>query len=125
MPARLFYKERGSGVGKAVPVTEKSGYGYDAGKLLQAVRGGCTPTIEGEYLADKGKHYPEKDPSLFGETEDVGDCGKRMGFTALAIGDRVGHESEKITYRSGRMADRLNMERIGNEKKEGLLWRYR
>ena len=23
-----------------------------------------------------------------------------MGFTALAIGDRVGHESEKITYRS-------------------------
>lgn len=22
-----------------------------------------------------------------------------MGFTALAIGDRVGHESEKITYR--------------------------
>ena len=42
-----------------------------------------------------------------------------MGFTALAIGDRVGHESEKITYRYAHlfpskqteMADRLNVER--------------
>ena len=46
-----------------------------------------------------------------------------MGFTALAIGDRVGHESEKITYRYAHlfpsrqteMADRLNIEREGKE----------
>jgi hypothetical protein len=46
-----------------------------------------------------------------------------MGFTALAIGDRVGHESEKITYRyahlfptkQAEMADRLNFERMGIE----------
>lgn len=46
-----------------------------------------------------------------------------MGFTALAIGDRVGHESEKITYRYAHlfpsrqteMADRLNIERVGKE----------
>lgn len=46
-----------------------------------------------------------------------------MGFTALAIGDRVGHESEKITYRYAHlfpsrqteMADRLNIERAGKE----------
>ena len=46
-----------------------------------------------------------------------------MGFTALAIGDRVGHESEKITYRyahlfptkRAEMADRLNFERMGIE----------
>ncbi len=42
-----------------------------------------------------------------------------MGFTALAIGDRVGHESEDITYhyahlfptRQKEMAQKLNMER--------------
>lgn len=47
-----------------------------------------------------------------------------MGFTALAIGDRVGHESEKITYRYAHlfpsrqteMADRLNIERTGKEE---------
>ena len=50
-----------------------------------------------------------------------------MGFTALAIGDRVGHESEKITYRYAHlfpskqteMADRLNVERTGNGTEEG------
>ena len=39
-----------------------------------------------------------------------------MGFSALAIGERVGHEAEKITYRYAHlfptvqteMADRLN-----------------
>lgn len=49
-----------------------------------------------------------------------------MGFTALAIGDRVGHESEKITYRYAHlfpskqieMANRLDFERMGNEKDE-------
>ena len=42
-----------------------------------------------------------------------------MGFTALAIGNRVGHEAEKITYRYAHlfpsvqteMANRLDMER--------------
>ena len=46
-----------------------------------------------------------------------------MGFTALAIGDRVGHESEKITYRYAHlfpsrqteMADRLDFERISDD----------
>ncbi len=45
-----------------------------------------------------------------------------MGFTALAIGDRVGHESEKITYRYAHlfpsrqteMADRLDFERTSD-----------
>ena len=54
-----------------------------------------------------------------------------MGFTALAIGDRVGHESEKITYRYAHlfpskqteMADRLNFERTGNEEGEEELCR--
>jgi hypothetical protein len=49
-----------------------------------------------------------------------------MGFTALAIGDRVGHESEKITYRyahlfptrQSEMADRLNFERTGGSTPE-------
>ena len=44
-----------------------------------------------------------------------------MGFTALAIADRVGHESIDITYRYAHlfptrqteMADRLDMERKG------------
>ena len=44
-----------------------------------------------------------------------------MGFTALAIADRVGHESIDITYRyahlfptrQAEMADKLNMERKG------------
>lgn len=46
-----------------------------------------------------------------------------MGFTALAISDRVGHESEKITYRyahlfpskQAELAERLNFERTGGE----------
>ncbi len=46
-----------------------------------------------------------------------------MGFTALAIGDRVGHESEKITYRyahlfpsrQSEMADRLDFERTSDD----------
>ena len=50
-----------------------------------------------------------------------------MGFTALAIGDRVGHESEKITYRYAHlfpskqteMADKLNIERIRSETEKG------
>ena len=45
-----------------------------------------------------------------------------MGFTALAIADRVGHESIDITYRYAHlfptrqteMADRLDMERKTN-----------
>jgi len=45
-----------------------------------------------------------------------------MGFSALAIADRVGHESIDITYRyahlfptkQSEMADRLNDERGGN-----------
>ena len=49
-----------------------------------------------------------------------------MGFSALAIGERVGHEAEKITYRyahlfptvQAEMAEQLNMERNG--KKEGV-----
>ena len=46
-----------------------------------------------------------------------------MGFTALAIGNRVGHEAEKITYRYAHlfptvqteMANKLDMERIEKE----------
>ena len=46
-----------------------------------------------------------------------------MGFSALAIGERVGHEAEKITYRYAHlfptvqteMANRLNDARIWNE----------
>lgn len=46
-----------------------------------------------------------------------------MGFTALAIGDRVGHEAEKITYRYAHlfptvqteMANKLDMERMEKE----------
>jgi len=46
-----------------------------------------------------------------------------MGFTALAIGKRVGHTSEKITERYSHlfpnrqeeMADRLNLEKIEDE----------
>ena len=42
-----------------------------------------------------------------------------MGFSAVAIADRVGHESEEITYtyahmfpsKQTEMADKLNMER--------------
>jgi len=44
-----------------------------------------------------------------------------MGFTAIAIADRVGHESIDITYnyahlfplRQSEMADRLDVEREG------------
>ncbi len=46
----------------------------------------------------------------------------------MAIGDRVGHESEKITYRyahlfptkQAEMADRLNFERMGIENVVGI-----
>ena len=46
-----------------------------------------------------------------------------MGFTALAIGNRVGHEAEKITYRYAHlfptvqteMANKLDMERMEKE----------
>jgi integrase len=49
-----------------------------------------------------------------------------MGFSALAIGERVGHEAEKITYRYAHlfptvqteMADRLNDARVLDEKKD-------
>ena len=48
-----------------------------------------------------------------------------MGFTALAIADRVGHESIDITYRYAHlfpskqteMADRLDLERLDMQKK--------
>ena len=44
-----------------------------------------------------------------------------MGFSAVAIAERVGHESIEITYRYAHlfpskqveMADKLNMERMG------------
>ncbi len=47
-----------------------------------------------------------------------------MGFSALAIADRVGHESVDITYRYAHlfpskqteMADRLDIERLKIEK---------
>ena len=46
-----------------------------------------------------------------------------MGFTAVAIADRVGHEREKITYRYAHllpseqdaMVERLNQERMGEK----------
>ena len=46
-----------------------------------------------------------------------------MGFSALAIGKRVGHETEKITYRYAHllpseqdaMVERLNQERMGEK----------
>ena len=50
------------------------------------------------------------------------------GFTALAIGKRVGHSGEKITYRyahlfpskQDEMADRLDMERKEEGEKEDV-----
>ena len=50
-----------------------------------------------------------------------------MGFTVLAIGERVGHEAEKITYRYAHlfptvqteMAEKLNMERMTEEENYG------
>ena len=50
-----------------------------------------------------------------------------MGFSALAIGERVGHETEKITYRYAHlfptvqteMAERLDVERMGKEDMNG------
>lgn len=49
-----------------------------------------------------------------------------MGFSALAIAQRVGHESIDITYRYAHlfptkqteMADRLDIERMGKEGKQ-------
>ncbi len=46
-----------------------------------------------------------------------------MGFSALAIGKRVGHETEKITYRyahlfptvQNEMAEKLEIERMTKE----------
>ena len=46
-----------------------------------------------------------------------------MGFSALAIGNRVGHETEKITYRyehlfptvQNEMAEKLEIERMSKE----------
>lgn len=46
-----------------------------------------------------------------------------MGFSALAIGNRVGHETEKITYRyahlfptvQNEMAEKLEVERMTKE----------
>ena len=46
-----------------------------------------------------------------------------MGFSVLAIGERMGHEAEKITYRYAHlfptvqteMAERLEMERMTKE----------
>lgn len=50
-----------------------------------------------------------------------------MGFTVLAIGERVGHEAEKITYRYAHlfptvqteMAQKLDMERMIEEENYG------
>lgn len=50
-----------------------------------------------------------------------------IGFSVLAIGERVGHEAEKITYRYAHlfptvqteMAEKLDMERITKEDKNG------
>ena len=49
-----------------------------------------------------------------------------MGFTALAIGNRVGHEAEKITYRYAHlfptvqteMANKLDVERMEKEDED-------
>lgn len=54
-----------------------------------------------------------------------------MGFSALAIAERVGHESIDITYRYAHlfptkqteMADRLDMERLENPMVEGEIYR--
>lgn len=50
-----------------------------------------------------------------------------MGFSVLAIGQRVGHEAEKITYRYAHlfptvqteMAEKLEVERMGKENEDG------
>lgn len=50
-----------------------------------------------------------------------------MGFSVLAIGERVGHEAEKITYRYAKlfpsvqteMAEKLDMERTSVEDWNG------
>lgn len=50
-----------------------------------------------------------------------------MGFTVLAIGERMGHEAEKITYRYAHlfptvqteMAQKLDMERMIEEENYG------
>ena len=50
-----------------------------------------------------------------------------MGFSVLAIGDRMGHEAEKITYRYAHlfptvqteMAEKLEMERMTKEDANG------
>mgnify|MGYP004535451923 FL=1 len=50
-----------------------------------------------------------------------------MGFSVLAIGERVGHEAEKITYRYAHlfptvqteMAEKLEMERMEKENSNG------
>ena len=50
-----------------------------------------------------------------------------MGFSALAIAERVGHESIDITYqyahlfpnKQAEMADKLNIERMGKENVNG------
>ena len=50
-----------------------------------------------------------------------------MGFSVLAIGQRVGHEAEKITYRYAHlfptvqteMAEKLEIERMGKENTDG------
>ena len=51
-----------------------------------------------------------------------------MGFTALAIGNRVGHEAEKITYRYAHlfptvqteMANKLDVERMEKEDEKNV-----
>ena len=50
-----------------------------------------------------------------------------MGFSVLAIGERMGHEAEKITYRYAHlfptvqteMAEKLEMERMTKEDTNG------
>ena len=47
-----------------------------------------------------------------------------MGFSVLAIGQRVGHEAEKITYRYAHLfptvqTEKLEMERMGKEDTDG------
>ena len=52
-----------------------------------------------------------------------------MGFSVLAIGERMGHEAEKITYRYAHlfptiqteMAEKLEMERMAKEENPLLL----
>ncbi len=46
-----------------------------------------------------------------------------MGFTPLAIGNRVGHESEKITYRYAHLFPTIQTERaekLDEQWKEGF-----